>query len=249
MIKQWGTVTDPCQNEGDKLKAPTKTSIIKIAILLLVIAAFIFIRPLNEGIRRMADAFKNVDSVKAYIRSFGIWAVAISFLMMILQSLAAPIPAFFITFANAAIWGWGKGAILSWTSAMAGAAICFAVSRIYGRGVVERFASKMALENVESFFEKYGKNAILVARLLPFVPFDPVSYAAGLTPMKFGGFFLATGLGQLPATLIYSYAAAKSADPGTWVNGLLLLFGIAIAGFTVKKIWTDRQKAAIKKAR
>lgn len=225
------------------MKPPKQSTILKILLLVLVVGAFVFIRPLNEGLRSMTGAFRDVESVKAYIRSFGVWAVAISFLMMILQSLAAPIPAFLITFANAAIWGWEKGAVLSWTSSMAGAALCFVIARYYGRSVVERFASKMALDHVEGFFEKYGKNTILVARLLPFVPFDPISYAAGLTPMKFGAFFLATGLGQLPATLIYSYAAARSADPGTWVNGLLLLFGIAIAGYTLKRIWADRQKA------
>lgn len=223
-----------------------KSTFIKILLLVVVILLFVFVKPLNVGLKNMIGAFKDVESVKEYIRSFGVWAVAISFMMMILQSIAAPIPAFFITFANAAIWGWWRGAILSWSSAMAGAAICFGISRLYGRGVAEKFASKMALDDVEVFFEKYGKNTILVARLLPFVPFDPISYAAGLTPMKFGGFFLATGLGQLPATIVYSYASAKSSDPSTFVRGLLLLFGISALVYTVRKIWTDRNKKSVK---
>ena len=223
-----------------------KSTFIKILLLVVVILLFVFVKPLNVGLKNMIGAFKDVESVKEYIRSFGVWAVAISFMMMILQSIAAPIPAFFITFANAAIWGWWRGAILSWSSAMAGAAICFGISRLYRRGVAEKFASKMALDDVEVFFEKYGKNTILVARLLPFVPFDPISYAAGLTPMKFGGFFLATGLGQLPATIVYSYASAKSSDPSTFVRGLLLLFGISALVYTVRKIWTDRNKKSVK---
>ena len=223
-----------------------KSTFIKILLLVVVILLFVFVKPLNVGLKNMIGAFKDVESVKEYIRSFGVWAVAISFMMMILQSIAAPIPAFFITFANAAIWGWWRGAILSWSSAMAGAAICFGISRLYGRRVAEKFASKMALDDVEVFFEKYGKNTILVARLLPFVPFDPISYAAGLTPMKFGGFFLATGLGQLPATIVYSYASAKSSDPSTFVRGLLLLFGISALVYTVRKIWTDRNKKSVK---
>lgn len=218
-----------------------KSTIIKIAALLAVIAAFLFIRPLNQGLRNMVGAFDSLESVTDYIRSFGIWAVLISFTMMILQSLAAPIPAFLITFSNAIIWGWWKGAILSWTSAMVGAGLCFIIARIYGRGVVERFASKNDLDKVEVFFEKYGRNAILIARLLPFVPFDPISYAAGLTAMSFAGFFIATGLGQLPATIVYSYAAATSSNPGTWITGLLILFAAVILGYTVKKIWTEKQ--------
>lgn len=228
------------------MKNIKKSTLIKILLLVVTILLFVFVKPLNSGLKGMIGAFKDVESVREYIRSFGVWAVAISFMMMILQSIAAPIPAFFITFANAAIWGWWKGAILSWSSAMAGAAICFGISRLYGRGVAEKFASKMALDEVEIFFEKYGKNTIFVARLLPFVPFDPISYAAGLTPMTFGGFFLATGLGQLPATIVYSYASAKSSDPSTFVSGLLILFGVSALVYTVRKIWMDRNKRALK---
>lgn len=71
-----------------------RSTIIKIAVLIVVVSAFIFIKPLNEGLRNMTSAFKSVDSVRDYIKSFGVWAVLISFMMMILQSVAAPIPAF-----------------------------------------------------------------------------------------------------------------------------------------------------------
>lgn len=36
---------------------------------------------------------------------------------------------------------------------------------------------------------KHGSKAIFVGRLLPFIPFDAVSYVAGLTPITFGKFF------------------------------------------------------------
>ena len=92
-----------------------------------------------------------------------------SFLLMIFQSIAAPLPAFLITFANASLFGWWKGAILSWSSAMAGAAICFYIAKILGRDVAEKLTSKTGLEQIDTFFERYGKNTILICRLLPFV--------------------------------------------------------------------------------
>lgn len=39
----------------------------------------------------------NLESVIAYLREFGVYAALISFLLMILQSIIAPIPAFLIT--------------------------------------------------------------------------------------------------------------------------------------------------------
>ncbi|MTI70030.1 MAG: TVP38/TMEM64 family protein [Firmicutes bacterium] len=184
----------------------------------------------------------DVSVIKGYILSFGIWAPIVSFSLMIFQSIAAPLPAFLITFANAGLFGFIKGAMLSWISAMAGATLCFYIAKFYGRDVVEKLTSKLALESIDEFFDKYGKYAILIARLLPFMSFDIVSYAAGLTSMSFWSFFLATGLGQLPATIIYSYVGGMLVGGvKKFVFGLLMLFAMSILIFLLKKIWNEKK--------
>ena len=185
----------------------------------------------------------NTEPVKAYIRSFGPWAVVISFLLMVFQSIAAPLPAFLITFSNAAIFGWIWGALISWSGAMAGAAACYGIARLYGRDRVSKLTGKTALKSVDGFFEKYGANAILIARLLPFMPFDIVSYAAGLTSTRFWPFFIATGLGQLPATIIYSYAGDMlGGGAKTFVFGLLIIFAAVALTVLLRSIFGERFK-------
>lgn len=181
--------------------------------------------------------------VKDFIASWGAYAAVISFGLMIFQSIAAPLPAFLITFANANLFGWWQGAILSWTSAMAGAALCFYISRVLGRDVAERFTSKAGLKQVDAFFEKYGKSTILVCRLLPFVSFDLVSYGAGLTSMSFGSFFLATGIGQLPATIVYSYVGGMlTGGAKLFVTGLMILFALFAFIVMARKIYVEKQR-------
>ncbi|WP_255626171.1 TVP38/TMEM64 family protein [Clostridioides sp. ZZV14-6009] len=185
----------------------------------------------------------NLDAIKEYILSFGVWAPIISFALMILQSIAAPLPAFLITFANAALFGWVNGAILSWVSAMAGAAICFVIGRFLGRDIVAKLTSKFALESIDGFFDKYGKHTILIARLLPFISFDLVSYAAGLTSMSFISFFIATGVGQLPATIVYSYVGGMlTGGAKVMMTGLLILFALSVLIYMLKKIYSDKNK-------
>ncbi len=184
----------------------------------------------------------DLESLKKYILSFGVWAPIVSFILMILQSIVAPLPAFLITFANAALFGWVKGAILSWTSAMAGAALCFYIARFLGRDTVEKLTSKFALDSIDEFFEKYGKHTILIARLLPFISFDIVSYAAGLTSMSFVSFFIATGIGQLPATIIYSYVGGMlTGGAKLMMMGLLILSAISIFIYVLKKIYNEKK--------
>ncbi|KAF1084026.1 TVP38/TMEM64 family inner membrane protein YdjZ [Sporotomaculum syntrophicum] len=180
---------------------------------------------------------------------FGIWAPVASFLLMTLQSLIAPLPAFVITFANAGLFGWVNGALLSWSSAMAGAALCFFIAKYLGRDFVEKLTTKSALASVDEFFEKYGNYAILIARLLPFISFDIVSYAAGLTSMRFWSFFLATGLGQLPATIIYSYVGGMlTGGAKTFVTGLLILFALSALFVLIKKVMGDKKNSVSESA-
>lgn len=225
-----------------------KNRIKKIVVLVLIVAAVASYYVIPSVRAVMNEIFKMFASgdftvVKEFVASYGGYAAVISFLLMIFQSLAAPLPAFLITFANANLFGWWQGAILSWSSAMAGAAVCFFVARILGRDVAEKLTSKAGLAQIDTFFEKYGKNTILICRLLPFVSFDIVSYAAGLTSMSFGSFFLATGLGQLPATIVYSYVGGMlTGGAKLFVTGLMLLFALSALIVMVRKIYMDRQK-------
>lgn len=165
--------------------------ILLIAVICCVMAYF-FIPSVNRILNKIFVMFASGDftEVKQFISSYGVYAAAISFALMVLQSVMAPLPAFVLTFANANLFGWWQGAILSWSSAMAGAALCFYIARILGRDVAEKLTSKAGLKQVDEFFEKYGNNTILICRLLPFVSFDIVSYAAGLTSMSFWDFFI-----------------------------------------------------------
>lgn len=224
----------------------------KILILIIIVSlslAYFFIPTFNSKVNGIFMLFSSmsIESVAGYIRSFGIYAVLVSFLLMVFQSVAAPLPAFLITFANAAIFGWWKGALLSWISSMTGAALCFYIGRILGRDAVEKLTSKYAMASVDGFFEKYGKHTILVCRLLPFVSFDFISYAAGLTSMGFLEFIVATGIGQLPATVVYSYIGGMLTGGAQMiVTALLILFAITVLVFMFKQIYNERQKKSKK---
>lgn len=223
-----------------------KKKFILLGILAVCFLAYLLIPSLNREINRAVRTLSSmgIDGVIEYIRSYGPYAAAISFFLMILQSLVSPIPAFLITLSNAAIFGWAWGALLSWTSSMVGAILCFYIARILGRDVVVKFTSHNALQSVDDFFKRYGKAAILVARLLPFISFDLVSYAAGLTSMGFLGFVLATGIGQLPATLVYSYVGGTlTGGAQKLFIGLLCLFALSIIIAVGKKMYNEKRKA------
>ncbi|MGD0641574.1 MAG: TVP38/TMEM64 family protein [Roseiarcus sp.] len=184
----------------------------------------------------VSDPEQAIHGLRDYLLSFGLWAPVVSAALMIgLQVVFAPIPTFFVTFANGLLFGWAWGAALSWASAMAGATACFWIARALGRPVAQSLVGgSKAFEATDLFFLRYGDRAVLISRLLPFVSFRVVSYAAGLTPIAFWRFLLATGLGQLPATLLYSYLGGRltrSAQMLFWALSISL--ALFIAGWAV----------------
>jgi len=194
--------------QWDKLTKGSKISIVTMLSLLLVFTAlYLGQGNVNAIINNAVIYLKNADveGFKEYLLSFGMLAAFISGALMVFQSVMAPLPAFVITFANGLLFGWFYGALLSWSSAMLGAVLCFYIAKFLGRPVVERIITKKMLDWWDSFFEKYGKHSVFLARIIPVVSFDFVSYGAGVTSIKFWHFFWATGLGQLPATILYSY--------------------------------------------
>ena len=111
-----------------------------IILLFAMLLAWALLPGVHEFINRSVAAFAAVDQqgIERFIQSYGALAAVVSFLLMILQAIAAPLPAFLITFANASLFGAFWGGLLSWTSSMAGAALCFFIARVMGREVVEK---------------------------------------------------------------------------------------------------------------
>lgn len=237
----------PClvKRRGFFLVREMKSKILILSGFVIAIGAY-FIFPAYKNFMDMtfsAFASGNFETMRDFVANYGAYAAIVSFFLMILQSVAAPLPAFIITLANANLFGWVRGAVLSWSSAMAGAAICFYIARILGRDTAERLTSKAGLNSIDKFFERYGTHSILIARLLPFISFDLVSYAAGLTSMKFLPFFIATGLGQLPATIVYSYVGGMlTGGAKLLMTGLLILFALSAVVVMLRQIYREKHK-------
>ena len=203
-----------------------------ISLLALLGIFYLFSGGFREAVDRAAGVLASGDirAVRDYMLSYGAWAPVISASLMVLQALLAFLPSFLIAFANGLAFGFFWGAVLSVASAALAAGICFGISRALGRTPIETLVGKKNLGSADRWFARYGAYAILVARLVPVISFDAVSYAAGLTRMSFGKFLLATTAGMLPATLVYTYLGERAPQ---YVEALLLASGIVLGTMVV----------------
>ena len=220
----------PARVDGRKIRW------LRFCLLLVGAAAFGLLYLLVDGFRAETNRALgilgqgDVAGLRDYIVSYGLWAPVASCFLMVLQALAAPVPSFLITFANGLAFGVFWGWMLSLFGHVLAAAVCFGVSRALGRMPVEVLVGRTGLQSADRWFERWGTYAVFAGRLVPGVAFDAISYAAGLTRMRFGGFMLATTLGILPQTFLYSYLGQRAPE---YVGLFFLTTALAALGVLV----------------
>jgi len=168
-----------------------------------------------------------VENLRATMLAYGRWAIGISIGMMIAQAIIAPLPMNVVTITNALVFGPIWGSLLSWFSTVLGACLCFLLSKTFGRPFAHKIVGG-SMQRAERFFKKYGLHAMFLVRMMPFVPFDAVSYGAPLVGVPFSRFLLATSVGIVPSILVYSFLGNLIAGIYWWV--LIALLSIALVG-------------------
>jgi uncharacterized membrane protein YdjX (TVP38/TMEM64 family) len=207
--------------------------LLRLVLLLAAATLFALLYLLSEGFRSEVNQALSllgrgdIAGLRDYILSFGLWAPVASCFLMILQALVAPVPSFLITFANGLAFGVFWGWMLSLFGHVLAAAVCFGISRSLGRVPVEVLVGKTGLQSADRWFAEWGIYAVFVGRLIPGVAFDLISYAAGLTRMRFRNFLAATALGIFPQTFLYSYLGRQAPQ---YVGLFLVTSGLVVAG-------------------
>ena len=216
----------------------TAVTLALLAVLLvLYLVSDAFRGEVNRAVRVMGSG--DTGALRDYILSYGAWAPIVSAALMILQALAAFVPSFLLGLANGLAFGAFWGGMLSMVSAALAAAICFGIARAVGRAPVEALVGRESLGSADRWFERYGAYAVLVARLIPVVSFDAISYAAGLTKMGFWRFLGATTIGMAPATFVYSYLGERAPR---LAGVLLVVFGLFVAVAIVSAVVRRRRR-------
>jgi uncharacterized membrane protein YdjX (TVP38/TMEM64 family) len=217
-----------------------------LRLLLLALAAAVFglLYLLSDGFRSETNRAigilgrGDIAGLRDYIVSFGLWAPVASCFLMVLQALVAPVPSFLITFANGLAFGVFWGWVLSVFGHVLAASVCFGISRALGRVPVEVLVGRAGLESADRWFARWGVYAVFAGRLLPGVAFDAISYAAGLTNMRYRNFLVATTLGIVPQTFLYSYLGRQAPEyVGLFLvtTGIFLLAVIVVAAVRYRR--------------
>jgi uncharacterized membrane protein YdjX (TVP38/TMEM64 family) len=111
-----------------------------------------------------------------------------------------------LTLAGGAVFGFWWGALVNTLGANLGATAAFWLARWLGRDGLNAWLGGR-LAGIDRVTQQSGVAWLLRLRLIPIVPFNLLNFASGLTAMPWPAYVVATALGIVPGTLVYTFFA------------------------------------------
>lgn len=190
-------------------RRPRRRLLVLAAAAVLAGVVLLWLTPWGEAARGLVAEGALTDLVARA----GPWGPPLLIGLMTLAIVASPIPSAPIAL-------------------VAGAMIAFAIARVLGAEAMRRrFGDRVTQGLAGSQWALMG--TVFVSRLLPFVSFDLISYAAGLTVLRPWRFFVATLAGVLPASFLLTHfggalTGGNATRAGLAVLGLGLVTGLPL---------------------
>lgn len=178
---------------------------------------------------------------EALVTELGPWAPALAIAAMIIVSFL-PLPAETVAIANGMVFGRMEGFILTWLGAMIAALIAFGLARWLGAPIVKRILPKSSLEKFEALVQRRGAPFLLLARMIPFVPYTVVNYGSGLSPVRLRTYMWTSAIGMAPPIFAFVSVGALMVDQ-PWVGWLglaAIVAVVALLAYYSRGIWADK---------
>jgi len=185
-----------------------------------------------------APGMMNAARVRDMVAGLGMFGPLALIGLMVLAIVVSPVPSGPIAVAAGALYGtfWGGGFVV--IGALLGACLAFCAARYLGFDAIRR-SDNPVLKYIARPRSQFGLMLIVFgSRLVPFISFDAVSYAAGITCLSFGRFALATFLGVVPVCFALAAMGAGMADgKPDWMLAVSLGGAVTLAPIIATWAW------------
>ena len=143
----------------------------------------------------------NVQALAAYLRSFGAWAILVSFLLDVAINAGSVFPTIFLSTANGLIFGLPLGCLISWLAETTGVVLSFFLMRFFFRNTAERLIAHAGrLQDIDRASAKHGFLWMTLARMMPYFPSGILTAIGAVSRMSVREYILANLIGKFPST-------------------------------------------------
>ena len=172
-------------------------SILKLLLLLAIVIAI----PANIVFfhHDLIDHLKNFDDVIALLEHYQWQSILLYIGIQILQVVISVIPGQAFQFAAGYLYHFLPGLLFSFIGAAIGTCISFYLAKFLGKDAIHLFlGEEKTAYYLERLNSRRAYTIVCLIYLIPGIPKDIVSYAAGISEMKFKPFLVFSLVGRLP---------------------------------------------------
>ncbi len=145
----------------------------------------------------------DVDGLAEYFRSFGAWAIVVSFVLDVLINAGSVFPSIFISTANGLIFGLPLGILISWLAETTGVVISFWLMRYLFRSTAEKMIAKSSmLMKIDDLSGRKGLQWMALARMLPYFPSGILTAIGAVSKISTRDYIIANLIGKFPSTAL-----------------------------------------------
>jgi len=175
-----------------------KKPVLQAGFLLGFVAVALFFT-YGFGIQKLTP-----ETLRNFIALFGWWGPVIYVALYAIRPLFF-FPALIFTLAGGLAFGPWWGTFYVVLGGSLGAYLCFGITRLLGqKRCAALWGKSLFLQNWNENAAESGFRTILMMRIVPLFPYDLVSYAAGLSKLRFVDYAVATTIGMLPGAFAYN---------------------------------------------
>ncbi len=211
-----------------------------LAFIIMILLVYMLLRSTN-----LLQLLNDSQQLQQLVAQAGILSGLVIIGLLAMAIVVSPVPSAPIAVVAGMLYGHILGTIYVVLGSVMGALIAFMISRKLGRAYFEqKLAAHLPVKLVGS--QSTLMLIVFLTRLAPFLSFDVISYAAGMTRLSIWRFLLATILGIIPISFALAHlgSASVAGEVQSIVSALLLLGIITLTGMLFhrhKNKETDRQ--------
>lgn len=182
------------------------------------------------------------QNISAFIKGNSVSAPLVFVVICTIRPVLFFLPSMGLTIVAGVLFGAFWGTIYVVIGGASSTIVGFYFARwLVSRDVVERFVKiNSRIRYMDEWAKEHGKSTVLSMRLFN-LPWDIVSYWAGLSGIQFKEFYIASMIPLLPISFLYTYFGSKVFTPTSagFIISLSIMFIIGAIPY-IRKKWNKR---------
>ncbi|MBR3786315.1 MAG: VTT domain-containing protein [Firmicutes bacterium] len=170
-------------------------------IKLLLLLCIVIVIPANIVLYHhdIIDKFENFEDVIAFLEHYHWQSILVYIAIQTVQVIISVIPGQAFQFAAGYLYTFLPGLLFSLIGAALGTFVSFFLAKVLGKDAIHLFLGEAKTAYyVERLNSRRAYAIVFLIYLIPGIPKDIVSYAAGISEMEFHPFFIFSMMGRLP---------------------------------------------------